>query len=155
MEIGSVMKREVVWLDINATLEDAIELIIKRRIGLLPLVDAEKKLIGILNLRDILDLAWPTFMDMIEDYDFVHDFGVLEMGHLHEDLRRKPVTHFIQKPISVPEDCGLLRAAAVMSQHHLRDLPVVDAEGRLVGVASWVDVGVSFLSKWRSSEEAS
>jgi CBS-domain-containing membrane protein len=35
-----------------------------------------------------------------------------------------------------------------MRQHDLRDLPVVDEEGHLVGLASWVDVGVAFLESW-------
>ena len=154
MEIGSVMKREVVWLGINATLEEAIQLMMQRRIGLLPLVDEEQKLIGILNLRDILSLAWPTFIEMIEDYDFVHNFGALESSHLGESSRNKPVTAFMQTPTSVPDDCGLLRAAAVMSQHRLRDIPVVDSENRLVGLASWVDVGVAFLEDWLTSQDA-
>ena len=145
------MKRNVVWLNINGTLEEAIELMIKHRIGLLPLVDEQRNLQGILNLRDILRLAWPTFIEMIEDYDFVHSFGALEASHLSESFRTKPVIEIMEAAISVPESCGLLRAAAVMSQHRLRDIPVVDAENRLVGLASWVDVGIAFLQEWRSS----
>lgn len=150
MDIGSAMKREVVWLSVNATLEEAIQLLIKHRIGLLPLLDEGKKLLGILNLNDILGLAWPTFIKMIEDYDFVHDFGAMETSHLSETIRTRPVSEFMQTPTSVPEDCGLLRAAAVMKQHRLRDIPVVDAENSLVGLASWVDVGIAFLREWHS-----
>ena len=145
MDIGSAMKRKVVWLDVNASLEEAIQLLITHRIGLLPLLDEEKKLQGILNLNDVLSLAWPTFIKMIEDYDFVHNFGALETSHLSQSTLNKPVSEFMQPPTSVSEDCGLLRAAAVMRQHRLRDIPVVDAENRLVGLASWVDVGITFL----------
>jgi len=153
MEIGSVMKREVIWINVNATVQEAIDLMIEKRASLLPLLDEDRKLQGILNLRDILNLAWPTFIEMFEDFDFVHDFGTLETSRMSEQFRSKPVTEFMQLPTSVTEKCGLLRAAAVMRQHRLRDIPVVDAESRLVGLASWVDVGIGFLSEWRSSED--
>ena len=153
MDIGSVMKRNVVWLNINSTLEEAIEVMIENRIGLLPLLDEQRELQGFLNLREILSLAWPTFIEMVENYDFVHNFGVFETSHMSEKFRSKQVTEFMQLPISVTENCGLLRAAAVMKQHRLRDIPVVDAESRLVGLASWVDVGVAFLKEWLSSED--
>jgi CBS domain-containing protein len=50
--------------------------------------------------------------------------------------------------VSVDEDCGLLRAYALMLQHNLHDMLVVSKEGKLIGVASRVDVGVAVLSAW-------
>jgi CBS domain-containing protein len=153
MDIGSVMKREVVWLKVDATMGEAIELMIDHRIGLIPLVDEQKRLQGILNLRDILSLAWPSFIDVIENFDFVHDFGASETSPSRESLRTKPVSEFMQTPTFVTESCGILRAAAVMSQHRLRDIPVVDAEDHLIGLASWVDVGIAFLQEWVSPDD--
>jgi CBS domain-containing protein len=40
------MKRDVVCLNINATLEEVIDLMTKHRIGLPPLVDEHKELSG-------------------------------------------------------------------------------------------------------------
>lgn len=148
MKIGAAMKRDVVSLSVNATLEQAIYLIVERHVGLLPLVDGENKLRGVIGLRDLLGLAWPRIIEMIANFDFIQDFGVLEQGEFSEELRSKPVSEMMAEAISVEEDCGLLRAAAFMSRHQLRDLPVVDAQGRLVGLASWVDVGTAFLANW-------
>jgi len=57
----------------------------------------------------------------------------------------------MQPAIRVEEDCGLLRAYAFMLQHRILDLPVVDKDGRLVGLASRVDIGVAILSGWQDS----
>ena len=76
MDVSFVMKKEVVSISESATLEDAVRLLVARRVGLLPVVDAEKRLVGILTLRDIVQLALPTFLEMLDDTDFVHDFGV-------------------------------------------------------------------------------
>jgi CBS domain-containing protein len=50
--------------------------------------------------------------------------------------------------ITVEEDCGLLRAYALMLQHNLHDMPVVSRDGRLAGITSRVDIGVAILSTW-------
>jgi CBS domain-containing protein len=59
----------------------------------------------------------------------------------------------MQPPVAVAEDCGLLRAYALMIQHKLNDLLVVSAEGGLVGVASRVDIGRAILSSWANVDE--
>jgi CBS domain-containing protein len=148
MDVISVMKKEVVSISEDATLEDAVRLLVAKRVGLLPVVDVENRLVGILALRDIVQLALPTFLEMLEDTDFVHDFGVLEERRLPLEKRKKPISEFMSPPTSCGPTCGLLRAEALMRRHDLRDLPVVDDEGHLVGLASWVDVGVAFLGSW-------
>jgi CBS-domain-containing membrane protein len=148
MKIDAVMKREVLSLPETATFGQAIDLIITHRIGLVPLVDGDGKLKGILNLMEILQLAMPRLMDMFDNLDFVHDFGALEVGQISPELLNQPALDFMKPAISVEQSCGLLRAAALMSQRGLRDLPIVDAQGRLVGLASWVDVGAAFLEAW-------
>ena len=49
----------------------------------------------------------------------------------------------------VPEDSGLVRAYALMLQHDLHDIPVVDQNGRLSRIASRVDIGTKILSNWQ------
>jgi hypothetical protein len=38
----------------------------------------------------------------------------------------------------------------MLLQHELHDLPVVKADGVLVGIASRVDIGTAFLSGWKT-----
>ena len=145
MPIESVMKRDVVSIDQGATLGQALETLTRHRIGMLPVVDADGKLLGVLRLRAILQLLLPAFVDMVDDYDFVEDFGALEHSALSDERRGAPVTEVMDPPHAVVSDSGLLRAHAFMRQHDLYDLPVVDKRGRLIGLASWVDVGIGFL----------
>jgi CBS domain-containing protein len=39
-----------------------------------------------------------------------------------------------------------------MLQHNLHDMPVVSAEGKLIGVASRVDIGTAILASWAEVE---
>jgi CBS domain-containing protein len=54
----------------------------------------------------------------------------------------------MEPPYSVSANAGLLLAFATMKKHDLYDLPVVNNNNELVGLASRVDVGTALLSRW-------
>jgi CBS-domain-containing membrane protein len=152
MKIADCMKRDVVSITVSASIGQAAARFAARHIGMLPVVDAEGHLVGVLQLRDLLALVMPDFVHLIEDFDFVHDFGAVETGQPSPEALAQPVRDVMQPPVSVEATCGLLRAFAVMREHDLHDLPVVDAAGRLAGIASRVDIGAALLASWRTSE---
>ncbi|RIK45439.1 MAG: hypothetical protein DCC59_17985 [Chloroflexi bacterium] len=65
---------------------------------------------------------------------------------------KKTVRSLMRPVITVEEDCGLLRAYSLMLQQNLHDIPVVSKDGRLVGIASRVDIGVTILKAWEEVE---
>ena len=54
--------------------------------------------------------------------------------------------------VTVPVDCGLLRAYSLMLQNNLHDILVVTKAGKLAGIASRVDVGVAILKAWKKDK---
>jgi CBS domain-containing protein len=148
MEISKYMKRNVVSIPETSTIREAASVFIKHHIGLLPIVDKNKKLVGVVGLRNLLSLELPDFISFVVDLDFVHDFGAVETTRPPAEVLDKSVTTLMNPAISVPEDTGLLRSYALMLQHNLHDMPVVSNEGELVGVASRVDVGIAIVSTW-------
>ncbi|HET7091684.1 MAG TPA: CBS domain-containing protein [Anaerolineae bacterium] len=152
MKIADCMKRDVVSITASASIGQAAARFATRHIGMLPVVEAAGHLVGVLQLRDLLTLVMPDFVQLVEDFDFVHDFGAVESRQPSPETLARPVTEVMQPPISVEATCGLLRAFAVLREHDLHDLPVVDASGRLVGIASRVDIGAALLAGWRSAE---
>lgn len=152
MEISKYMKRNVVSIPETSTIREAASVLVKHHIGLLPIVDQNKKLIGVVGLRDLLSLELPDFVNFIADLDFVHNFGAVETTHPSADVLDKPVKTLMSSPMSVTEDTGLLRTYALMLQHELHDMPVISTEEELVGVASRVDIGTAILSTWAEVE---
>ena len=55
--------------------------------------------------------------------------------------------HMAPNPVIIAADASLSEAAALMDQHHVHGLPVVDESGALVGVLSQTD-----LNRARSTE---
>lgn len=148
MEIRKYMKRNVVSIPETSTIREAASVFVKHHIGLLPIVDKENKLVGVVGLRDLLALELPDFVSFVADVDFVHDFGAVEDTRPPAEVLDNPVATLMIPAISVPEDSGLLRTYALMLQHGLHDMPVVSADGKLAGVASRVDIGTAILSAW-------
>jgi len=150
MNIRDCMKRDVVSIAAEATLAEAARVFVERHVGLLPVLDAARRPIGALGLRELLTLELPAFVQLVEDVDFVHDFGAVETTRPDPKALAQPVTTLMRPATTVREDCGLLRAYALMQQGDLHDLPVVGTDGALAGIASRVDVGTAILATWKA-----
>lgn len=152
MQINKWMKRNVFYVHTETTIGDAAKLFVEKHIGMLPVVDEDGHLKGLLPLRSLLLLVMPDFVSLIDDFDFVSDFGAAEMRVPDATTLRRPVREIMLPPESVEESCGLLRASAILNQYQLHDLPVVDRDGKLVGIVSRVDVGTGFLANWNITQ---
>ena len=148
MEISKYMKRNVISIPEASTIREAASVFVRHHVGLLPIVDQNRKLIGVVGLRDLLSLELPDFVNFIADLDFVHNFGAVETTRPSKEVLDKPVMTLMSPAASVQEDTGLLRTYALMLQHQLHDMPVISKDGTLVGVASRVDIGTAILSAW-------
>jgi len=147
MQIRECMNREIVSVRTTSTLGEAANVLVEKRVGLLPVTDDARKLVGVIGLSEILALCLPAVIDLIDDLDFVRDFGALEEMCISPEMRARQILSFMREPISVQETTGLLRAYTMMLQHRLHDMPVVKPNGTLVGSISRVDIGTAFLAK--------
>ncbi len=150
MKVYDCMKRDVVAIPATASIDDAVRLLVARHIGLLPVVDEQRRLVGVLGLGDLLTLALPSFVNLVGDVDFVRDFGAAELTRPTPKVLARPVTGLMRRPTTIEADCGLLRAYVLMRQRDLHDLPVVGAGGTLVGIVSRVDIATAVLASWQA-----
>ena len=143
------MKREVVSIGPDATLREVAATIIEKRVGTLPVVDDEGMLVGTVSVTDIVNMFLPDFVAVMDEIDFVHDYGDLENTSAEDRQRAKMlhVSDVMEEPVAMEEDAGLVHALSVMEKHNLRDL-IVTRGGKLVGIASQVDIGRAFLTEF-------
>ena len=64
-----------------------------------------------------------------------------------EELNQ-PISEVMEEPTCVRDNSGLVRAFAFIHKHELTDLPIVNRDGQLVGLASRVDIGRALLANW-------
>ncbi len=139
MKLDLIMKRDVVSIDMDAPLSEALELCMGRRIRHLPVTDDEGRLVGILTDRDIRYYLSPRLGTISENSA---DRATLER-RVHVVMVRKIV-------VGTP-DMSLAAAARKMLDHRVGSLPVVDSEHKIVGIVTAND----FLVLIAASEQAS
>jgi CBS domain-containing protein len=150
LRIDAWMKRNVVTVHASASIREVATLLVDRRVGTLPVVDEAGVLIGILSIKDIIHIFLPDAISLVDDIDFVKDFGAIEKPSKQTLKQAETLVVFdiMKEPVSVDEECSMLRALSMMEKHHLQDLPVVSQDGQLVGIASRVDIGRALLTNW-------
>ncbi len=111
------MRRELVTVSPDESVREAVKRMVENNVGSILVVDEEGRLLGIFTERDLARL--------------VASGADLEQP-VSKYMSRKPLTASPEEPVS--------KVASKMVEHWLRHLPVVDEEGRLVGILSIRDV---------------
>ena len=147
--INCCMKTKVIFGHPDMTVKEAAALMAENNVGTLPVVDEASNLVGVTTMRDLIQIFLPDFVFLLSNINFVKDYGELGTPSSASLQRaaRMSVADIMEDPVSVEEDCTLIRALSYMESYGIRDLPVV-REGKLVGLASRVDIGRAFLSTW-------
>lgn len=135
--VRDVMSREVRAVGPNASLADAIEMLIGKAHKALPVVDAERRVVGILTDGDLLArLGLPSAGAQAA-------LTCEELGRELDTLRHSGQTVkdvMVSPAVTLPADALVAEAVKVMTARGIKRLPVVDRKGRLVGIVSRVDV---------------
>jgi CBS-domain-containing membrane protein len=148
MNIADCMKRNVASLTTSSTVREAIAQVIRRHIGTLPIVDENGKLVGMVKLYRLLSIVMPDFVHLIEDFSFLHGFGAMDTRLPEPEQLDCPIEGIMEEPVWVEDDSSLLYASAVLHKNELLDIPVVDDQCHLIGIASHVDIGTALMKTW-------
>jgi CBS-domain-containing membrane protein len=152
--VGECMKRHVVTVTASTTVQEAARVIVEEHVGTLPVVDEEGLLTGVVRLQDLLRVFMPDFVALLDNIDFVRDFGALEKVEPRggPEEARLTMSDLAGPPVAVEEDSGLMHSLATIVKNQVQDLPIVDKAGRLVGIASRVDIAAAFFTLWVQEE---
>ncbi len=103
-----------ITLNENATIGDALKLMKDNKIGGIPIIDKNKKLVGILTNRDLR----------------------------FESDNNKKVKDVMTKDklITAPEGTDLKKAEKILQQFKIEKLPVVNKSGKLIGLITYRDI---------------
>ncbi|MEW5942493.1 MAG: CBS domain-containing protein [Pseudomonadota bacterium] len=127
-----------VCLKPQATLLDALRLMLEKEINHIPLCDAQGSFAGIISTSAILRALIPASARVeggLANLKFVGDALPMLSAHLR-DLERLKAGEFALKDIAVlDEDCPILEAILLLTQSAV-PLPVVGKDGRLRGMLS-------------------
>ena len=103
-----------ITLEVTATIGDALNLMRDNKIGGIPIVDKSHKLVGILTNRDLR----------------------------FETDRKRKISEVMTKEnlIIAPEGTDLKKAEKILRQYKIEKLPVVNKQGKLIGLITYRDI---------------
>lgn len=111
LKVRHIMVENVVTARDNITAKRAIEMLYKKHVGSILITDDEEKCIGIFTERDAIRI-------------------VAQKVSLDTPLKKV----MTKKVVTIGEDATLEEARRRIVSHGIRHLPVVDQEGKLVGL---------------------
>lgn len=133
------MKSEVITLPASVLVRDAIELMLKKKTNGIVIVDQQSKVCGILSSWDIIQFVVPDYLE--ED----RHLAAFEAGDVFvsrvKEVMHEPITKCMTKNVhTVIASDSLMKAATLLSEFKIRQLPVVDGNGVLVGYINRSDI---------------
>lgn len=138
-QVGDVMTTKVVVVAKEASYRQVAQLLRDHHLTAVPVVSAGREVLGVVSEADLLRKQER------------HEHTEKKPGwQLHPAARTKAEARnaaglMTAPAITVGPDALLGTAARLMSAHHVKRLPVVDAQGKLVGVVSRTDLLRVFL----------
>lgn len=144
MKVRDIMTPDVLTVMADTSVNDVAKLLGQRDISGVPVVDDQGHVIGIITELDLIvrntRLEMPRFIEVL-------DWGRIPLerpGHLRERLQHMLGTEardvMTAKVITIGPDAEVEDLAELMVKQRVNPVPVVDADGRLIGIVSRADL---------------
>jgi len=150
VRVGDVMSTDVVTVGPATQLAQVVEILVKRAIKAVPVIDGGR-IVGIITGGDLirragmgLRLSIQRRLPADELTEQLHQFA--RQGGTAAEVMTSPV-------VTIPVEARVSEAARLMADKHLKRLPVVDKQGMLVGIVSRTDVLTTVASVASVEEE--
>lgn len=132
MRVGQAMTSNPQTVRPGTTVRSALRILADHRVSMLPVVDEVDRLIGVVSEVDALDGELRP--DLLP--------GAAAPGAAPGNLDRRAVVADVMAcdPVRVYPEVDLAEVGRIVRTTGIRSLPVVDADGRVVGVVSASDV---------------
>ena len=133
MLVKNWMSKKVITVDINDSMLDAINLLKKHDIRMLPVMK-KGTLVGVVTDRDLKRAS-------------ASDATTLEVHELLYLLSRIKIKDIMTKdPVTVPFDYSIEETAEKLLEHKISGVPVLDHEGQVVGTITQTDIFRALIS---------
>lgn len=139
MRVAEIMTSPVIGIAPSASIAEAVQLMLRSHVSGLPVVDEDKKLVGVLTEGDFLRRSElgttrkrPRWIEVLtasgkEADEYIHAHG------------RKVDEVMSPDPVTISPDASLAELVELMTARRIKRVPVVDG-GRMVGIVARSDL---------------
>ncbi|MBM3244491.1 MAG: CBS domain-containing protein [Candidatus Omnitrophica bacterium] len=139
MKVKEIMIKDVFTLSPGMNAKEALDLLAEKKISGLPVVDENKKLVGMFTEKEVLARILPTYVEAVGKFIYEENPKAVKQKVISfasftvEQIMRKNV-------VTVNEDATLCEVAHVILTQKARRLPVVNKDSGMVGIVLRGDV---------------
>lgn len=128
---ADIMIEEVTTVEYGTEVEDAWQLMQTKRLKVIPVVDAAKRVIGIISWHDFFKFINLNTYDNLQD-QLRHFIQRTAKVKTHKP---EAVGHIMtQSVVTLPDTTHIVELIPLMSLQGYRQIPIINAEHRLVGM---------------------
>jgi CBS domain-containing protein len=139
LKVADLMTREVITVPPEMSVKEVAKLLFEKEISGLPVVDEQKKVIGMITEKDLIAMALPKYLEKLGDFDFILD----EEPFLKKiaDADKVKVKDIMRREVlCVKEEVPVPEVARLMIVNKVRRIPVLDKDKKLVGIIARADI---------------
>ena len=144
--LKDVVSTEIVYVNPQDTLREALAVMMENRVSALPVIDARHRCVGVISVTDLLGVT----KDLSDELNALseargRDHEALVAKLEHADLLTEQVQGWMSPdPVSVAIESTIQHAAQVMLRNRVHRLVVLDDQQRVGGVISTMDLLAAF-----------
>ncbi len=127
MLVKDWMSADPITVNVDTTLQDAINILMDNHISILPVMDSGK-LVGIVTDRDVKH-ASPSDACLLDFQNIMYHVARIQISEI-----------MTPNPITIPLDLTMEEAAEVLLQNNISGVPVVNEKGQLKGIITKDDI---------------
>jgi CBS domain-containing protein len=139
MELKELMTKNVITVLQSMNVRDAAEMLFNMGISGLPVVNDQKNLVGMITEKDIIGMALPKYVEKLGS--LAYTFDMVPFAKTLAEADKVLVKEIMRKDvITATVDTSVPEVARIMIVKRIRRIPILDQEGRLVGIIARHDI---------------
>ena len=156
LTVKDIMSVNIVSVKPNTEIIEAAKLLLENRFNGLPVVDDNGKVVGIICQSDLVaqqkSLPIPTLFTFLDGFIPLTSLKKME-SEIQKIAAITVADAMTKKPVTVKPDTRIETVAALMADKKLYTLPVLDDDGRLIGIVGKEDLLKSVIKRPISTDE--
>lgn len=148
--VAEVMTREVPTVHESATLEEIFQLLVSSSHKRVVVVDDERHVVGIIADSDLISRVsrenWPGLIEILVSKVPIEKISGSARQHVQKLRARSAKELMTRAPTTVREEMPAASALVLSAETRTKRLPVVDADGHLVGIVGRTEMMRALLA---------
>jgi CBS domain-containing protein len=139
VKVRDIMTKDLTAVEKDISVRELIFILNNAEMPNVPVVDEEGRLAGFISEKDLIRAALPGYFEMLHSTSFIPDMD--QLARKLTQIADEPIERYIRTTVmSVSENDDDLQAADLIIRKGVKNVPVIDDNGRLVGRVRRIDL---------------